>query len=660
MRVFIVRPFGAKQGIDFDGVEKKLIEPVLSELRLPAGTTAQFVYSGNIRVDMMQELLVADLVIADISIHNANVFYELGVRHALRDRATILLRARMQEVEVPFDLRTERYLVYDANEPEASRAALRATIEATLEKRITDSPVFQLLPHIAPNDVATLIPLPRELREAVTIAKSNQDSGQLALLAREVQSASWRVQAYWLIGKALFELKAYKAALGVYHALLPERPDDPEANLRLATLYERLRDLPHSNVAIDRVRAAKVSPEQLQEALALLARNHKVSWTTSWSGEGDAQERQRNALSSPLLELSRQTYREGFVLNPRSYYAGLNALSMTAIKEQLARLQPDTWTSLLDENADPAHALKNLSRERERLAHAVAFALEASKLAAAGQEKDPWLAISEAHHMLLSGATLERLKTSYRGARQLLERGGFMVEAEVRQLTLYRDLGLFTEAIGPLLEALGSPDGEKLLPPAKPPGLVLLSTGHRIDAPGRAKPRFPQRLEPAVRAKLRETIGNLIKDQAGPVQGLAALANGSDILFHEVCAELGVRTEVMNPLPAQAFKAASVVDGGGDWVRRFDALSAKLPVRVLGDSEQPPPWFSGKEFGVFERGNLWLLESAFAVENANVALVTLWNREPSEGLGGTADLVASARERGAEVLVIEPAKLAET
>jgi hypothetical protein len=39
---------------------------------------------GNIRLDMFQRLLTADLVIADISIQNANVYYELGVRHALR------------------------------------------------------------------------------------------------------------------------------------------------------------------------------------------------------------------------------------------------------------------------------------------------------------------------------------------------------------------------------------------------------------------------------------------------------------------------------------------------------------------------------------------------------------------------------------------------
>ena len=63
----------------------------------------------------------ADLVIADISIHNANVFYELGIRHALRDKRTFLIKSKedkakeseSKETEVPFDLKTDRYLAYD-------------------------------------------------------------------------------------------------------------------------------------------------------------------------------------------------------------------------------------------------------------------------------------------------------------------------------------------------------------------------------------------------------------------------------------------------------------------------------------------------------------------------------------------------------------------
>src|SRR4051794_15459490 len=105
LRAFVIRPFGDKAGIDFERMHAELIGPVLRDLRITGGPVAEIVAAGNIRTDMFERLLVADLAIADISIHNANVYYELGIRHALRDRMTVLIRADV--AEVPFDLRTD-------------------------------------------------------------------------------------------------------------------------------------------------------------------------------------------------------------------------------------------------------------------------------------------------------------------------------------------------------------------------------------------------------------------------------------------------------------------------------------------------------------------------------------------------------------------------
>ena len=118
MHAFIVRPFGIKNGIDFDRVEKELIGPALEDLRISGRTTGEFIQQGNIRTDMFEQLLIADLVVADISIHNANAFYELGIRHAFRDKRTFLIKSKGDEV--PFDLKTDRYMPYDADDPAAS------------------------------------------------------------------------------------------------------------------------------------------------------------------------------------------------------------------------------------------------------------------------------------------------------------------------------------------------------------------------------------------------------------------------------------------------------------------------------------------------------------------------------------------------------------
>src|ERR1044072_6564405 len=111
MRAFIVRPFGKKKDlrgneIDFDAVEKNLIDPALTRLGVTGRTTGERVIQGTIREDMIQLLLTADLVVAALSIHNANVFYELGIRHALRDRHTFVLRSDADRFS--FDLQTDR------------------------------------------------------------------------------------------------------------------------------------------------------------------------------------------------------------------------------------------------------------------------------------------------------------------------------------------------------------------------------------------------------------------------------------------------------------------------------------------------------------------------------------------------------------------------
>src|SRR5574340_1270266 len=133
---FVVRPFGVRTvkstagaplTVDFDRIHAELIAPAMNAAGLVGSTTEAIVEAGNIREDMFQLLAHADVVIADVSLHNANVFYELGARHALRKRRTFLIRFAADEV--PFDLRTDRYLAYDPGDPAAAVAALAARSE---------------------------------------------------------------------------------------------------------------------------------------------------------------------------------------------------------------------------------------------------------------------------------------------------------------------------------------------------------------------------------------------------------------------------------------------------------------------------------------------------------------------------------------------------
>ena len=97
-------------------------------------------------------MLLADLVVVDLTLDNPNVWYELGVRHALRAHGVLLVQS--ERAYQPFDIYTDRSLHYhlkqgrpDPDHLEADRKSLTSMALATMQSRNERpiSPVFRLL-----------------------------------------------------------------------------------------------------------------------------------------------------------------------------------------------------------------------------------------------------------------------------------------------------------------------------------------------------------------------------------------------------------------------------------------------------------------------------------------------------------------------------------
>ena len=141
--------------------------------------------------------------------------------------------------------------------------------------------------------------------------------------------------------------------------------------------------------------------------------------------------------------------------------------------------------------------------------------------------------------------------------------------------------------------------------------------------------------------------------RVGHTTGLAGGASGGDLLFHEVCEELGVRTVLRLTLPVEAFGAESVGAAGAGWVRRFEALVDRLGpagVEVLGEEPALPEWMGGRpDYDVWQRTNLWLVQEAIAAAPRRT-LVALWDGERGDGPGGTEHLIEAGGRYGLEVM----------
>jgi tetratricopeptide (TPR) repeat protein len=665
MRAFIVRPFGVKNEINFDAVEEKLIGPALDKLGVTGRTTGEIVGQGNIRTDMFQLLLTADLVVADLSIHNANVFYELGIRHALRDRHTFLLRSDVDKY--PFDLQTDRYFTYSKDAPEDSVDKLTEALRATIDEGKTNSPVFASLPNMKEQNPSDFLAVPLEFGEEVERAAAERRLGDLGLLGAESKGFYWEIEGLRAVGRAQYAAKDFKGAKNTWESVRRTgREFDLEANLLLGTIYERIGNLTDSNQALERALDNKEIPKDKRaEAYALQGRNAKTLWRREWQAVADAAGKPAAALKSGLLHDSFESYERAFEEDLNHFYSGLNALAMLRMMIELAIAQPNVWAGRFRTRKKAEDQLSECSEHAAQLAAAVEVSINAClhRLEREGK-KDPWVEISLADLRLLTSDNPDWVVSGYRDA---LDGASDQACESVRnQLAMYHALSVFTANIEEVIKYTGLPEvtanenGRKR---------VLIFTGHMIDAPDRPKPRFPADKESVARQRIKEAIEREM--ERGVAFGIAGGASGGDILFHEVCAELGIPTHLYLALPSGLYVNASVRKAGPDWVQRFRDLNTRLSnqglVRVLSQIEDEPKdekeylpvWLRSKpNYNIWQRNNLWMLYNALTAGGDDcVTLISLWDCEPTgDGAGGTSDLVQKAERRGAKVIVINTKK----
>lgn len=150
---FVIMPFRTKldrdgKAIDFEAVFTEVIKPAVERAGLDCEKADSEPGSGLVHQKMLDSILRADVVIADITTSNANVFYELGVRHTARPSGTIMICRR--GTSAPFDVNGMLYLEYVLDQADGAfktcQDAITAAIHGTLASRRTDSLVHSLIP----------------------------------------------------------------------------------------------------------------------------------------------------------------------------------------------------------------------------------------------------------------------------------------------------------------------------------------------------------------------------------------------------------------------------------------------------------------------------------------------------------------------------------
>ncbi|GJL72613.1 MAG: hypothetical protein NMNS01_18120 [Nitrosomonas sp.] len=639
--VFVVMPFGEKEGINFNQIYLDLVKPALLQAGLEPFRADEEILPGDIRADMFQELLMADLVVADLSISNANAWYELGVRHGLRSHGIVQIRSG--EARIPFDVCVDRTFHYhlkegipDADFIENDRTALGEIALETLcsaPNRRPVSPVYQYLPYLQEPDwkslrvknADTFWQKHEQWADLIEVSRKNNKPGDILVLASEAPTFALKLEGYRTAGNALLSLGQFDFALEQFNKALAINPDDLSSAQKKGVVLGRLNKMAHAEQWLSAL--SRKHPHDA-ENWALLGRTEKDRWVSLWREENKSPQAmfEDAACECAQLNAAIEAYRQGFIEQPESYYAGINALTLIRL---LSHLQ----------------GYSDYENELEAMAGGVRWATMSELTKETANQLNYWARVTLADlELLVSDAAI--IEKAYKAAITAARQNWFVLDSSRQQLKLLQDLA-FRPAEVALAIALFDRAIARLEKPKKDwqPRKVFLFSGHMIDAPERETPRFPKEKEPLAADAIRNQLTAL---QAGPEDlAICSGACGGDLIFAEAALALKLHVQVHIPFEIPTFLQNSVSFAGNNWQERFYQVkqNPNTVLFIMPDELGPSPG----NVSPYERNNLWQLYSALSWGAEKTHFICLWDGKSGDGPGGTKHMLDAVKERSGQV-----------
>ncbi len=360
---FVLMPFGTKtdgvkKEIDFDKVYKSFIKPAIIKAGLEPIRADEEKSGGFIHKPMYERLMFCDFAVADLSFANANVFYELGIRHALKPFTTVSIFEL--NTKLPFDTAALRTFPYSYDngtvlDVEAKIESLSNLIEINLDvqRAQQDSPIAQLItaykfPNLnylqqsadafaekvinlktqkqSLNDfVKQWKLLDKEKNSAATVEEKDKiavDQKKIVNEMLQIQKAEgtglqYKYDLLYSIIDAYKSVSAFSEIVSMLKPLVDERyKDNVYIKQQLALAYNK------TNKRLEAEEILKTITDQYgadPETNGLLGAVYKGLMDDSKSDAYISDRYRQDAINA---------YLGGFETDPRDYYPGINALTL--------------------------------------------------------------------------------------------------------------------------------------------------------------------------------------------------------------------------------------------------------------------------------------------------------------------------------------------
>lgn len=364
---FIAMPFGKrapigkkKPLIDFDriytyieaAVKAAGLDPIRADFE-PGG--------GFIHKPMLERLLVAEYVIADLTLSNPNVMYEVGLRHGASARATLLLCCDSFVSGLPFDVRPLRVLSYGLPKLGGITKLGGEKLQVNLKERLNlaragqlpvDNPIMQVTSWKPSGNVEhskTDVFLQRlqftgelgeRIRAAVTLPDKVKAINTLSAIEAQVVHLPKEMSEVHTVLLGVFlgyrEMKAYDKMAALFDNFPKELQQTAVSLEQYALALNRLaeqasskgeleeaEDLRHRALyALDQIASESVT----SETYGIRGRIYKA-WHDALLSVPDKEEQ-----AQAMLEQAINTYEQGFRADLRDYYLGVNAVTLRLLR----------------------------------------------------------------------------------------------------------------------------------------------------------------------------------------------------------------------------------------------------------------------------------------------------------------------------------------
>ena len=337
---FVLMPFGIKtdslgRQVDFNHIYEALIKKAIEKCDLEPIRADEELLGGTIHKPMYERLVLCDYAIADLTSLNANVFYELGLRHAIKAHTTIPIFAF--DADLPFDLKMQRTLPYKLDKQgklediEATMEMLVSHLNATKGQGNVDSPVFQLidgwkvshnLSHEKTDAFRAQAVYENDVKDELFEARNQGKDAVVAIFEklRPINEKSVGVIIDLFI--SLRGVKAWDEMLACYEEMDAPLQKIKMVQEQLGFAYNRNGESEQAKRVLEEV-IKEYGPDP--ETNGILGRVYKDLYK-------EAKEASNKLKAVGYLNMAIKSYKEGFDADWRDAYPGVNLVTLLELK----------------------------------------------------------------------------------------------------------------------------------------------------------------------------------------------------------------------------------------------------------------------------------------------------------------------------------------